>query len=88
MVDNLIPAEVVAHEIGIFGEVDGFKRESTEPLTAVHRFRLGGGGTSRTGFGAPVSIHGSLDSPFGFLLLFVRVSSWGFSRLQSYKLYC
>lgn len=42
----LVASEVVAHEVGVFGEVDGLEGESSETLFAVDGFVLGRGGAT------------------------------------------
>lgn len=52
----LIAAEVVAHEIGILGEVDGLEGQAAETLPPVNSLILGGGGTAAAGLGAPLAV--------------------------------
>ena len=54
---RVLPSEVVAHEIRVFGEIDGLERESPETLTAVDGFVLGGGGAAAPWLRTPFSIH-------------------------------
>lgn len=54
---TLVAAKVVAHEVGIFGEIDGLEGESPEALSAVDGFVLGGGGASAAGLRTPFSVH-------------------------------
>lgn len=42
----LVASQVVPHEVGVLDEVDGLQRQSPEPLAAVDRLVLGGGGAS------------------------------------------
>lgn len=58
-----VPAEVVPHEIGVLGEVDGLEGKPPETLPAVDRLVLGGGGTAAPRLRSPVSIHPFLHSP-------------------------
>lgn len=54
----LIAAEVVAHEVGVLGEVDGLEGEAAEALPPVDGLILGGGGAAAAGLRAPLAIHG------------------------------
>lgn len=54
----LVAAEVVAHEVGVLGEVDGLEGEAAEALPPVDGLILGGGGAAAAGLGAPLAIHG------------------------------
>ena len=49
---------MVAHEIGVLGEVDGLERQAAEALAPVDGLILGGGGAAAAGLGAPLPIHG------------------------------
>lgn len=49
---------MVAHEIGVLGEVDGLERQAAEALPPVDGLILGGGGAAAAGLGAPLAIHG------------------------------
>jgi hypothetical protein len=53
-----VPAEVVAHEVGVLGDVDGLEGEEAETLPPVDGLILGGGGAAAAGLGAPLTIHG------------------------------
>lgn len=53
----LVAAEVIAHKVGIFRQIDRLQRQSPEPLTPVDGFVLGGGRTSASRFRTPFSIH-------------------------------
>jgi len=57
----LVAAEVVAHEVGVLGEVDGLESEAAEALPPVDGLILGGGGAAAAGLGAPLAIHGVLS---------------------------
>ena len=59
---------MVAHEIGIFGKIDGFEGESSQPLTAVDGFVLGGGGASASRLRTPFSVHLILSLPLSLAL--------------------
>lgn len=54
----LVAAEMVAHEVGVLGEVDGLHGEAAEALPPVDGLILGGGGAATAGLGAPLAIHG------------------------------
>lgn len=54
---TLVAAEVVAHEIGVLGEVDSLEGKSAETLAAVDGFVLGGGSASASGLRTPFPIH-------------------------------
>lgn len=41
-----IPAKMIAHEVGVFGEINSLKGESSETLATVDGFVLSGGGAS------------------------------------------
>lgn len=49
---------MVAHEIGILGEVDGLEGQAAEALPPVDGLILRGGGAAAAGLGAPLAIHG------------------------------
>lgn len=49
---------MVAHEIGVLGEVDGLEGQAAEALPPVDGLILGGGGAAAAGLGAPLAIHG------------------------------
>lgn len=53
----LIASEMVAHKIGIFSDIDGFEGKSSQPLTPVYGFILGGGGATATRLRTPLSVH-------------------------------
>lgn len=53
----MLPSEMVSHEIGIFGEIDGLEREPSKPLSPVDGFVLGRGSASAPRLRSPVSIH-------------------------------
>lgn len=57
---TLVASEMVAHKIGIFGKIYGFKCQSPQPLTAVNGFILGGGSASASRLRTPLSVHLSL----------------------------
>lgn len=48
---------MIAHKIGIFGEIDGLEREPSKPLSPVDGFVLGRGSASAPRLRSPVSIH-------------------------------
>ena len=52
-----VPAEMVAHKIRVFGEIDGLEGEPPEALTAVDSFVLCGGGASATWLRSPLPVH-------------------------------
>lgn len=52
----LIAAEVIAHEIGVLGEVDSLEGQAAEALPPVDGLILGGGGAAAAGLGAPLAI--------------------------------
>lgn len=54
---TLVTAEVVAHEVGVLGEIDGLEGEAAEALAAVDGFVLGGGGAPAPGLRTPLPIH-------------------------------
>ena len=54
----LIAAEMVSHEVGVLGEVDGLEREPAQALPPVDGLILGGGGAAAAGLGAPLAVHG------------------------------
>lgn len=54
---NKLPSKMIAHEIGIFGEIDGLEREPSKPLSPVDGFILGRGCASAPRLRSPVSIH-------------------------------
>lgn len=58
---TLITAEVVAHKIRIFGQIDGLQGEPSETLAAVDSFVLSGGGASATGLRSPLPVHYDLE---------------------------
>jgi hypothetical protein len=49
---------MVAHEVGVLGEVDGLEGEAAEAFPPVDGLILGGGGVAATRLGAPLSVHG------------------------------
>lgn len=49
---------MVAHEVGVLGEVDGLEGEAAEALPPVDGLILGGGGAAAAGLRAPLAIHG------------------------------
>jgi hypothetical protein len=49
---------VVAHEVGVLGEVDGLEGKAAEALPPVDGLILGGGGAAAAGLRAPLSVHG------------------------------
>jgi hypothetical protein len=53
---------VVAHEIGVLGEVDGLEGQAAEALPPVDGLILRGGGAAAAGLGAPLAIHGGVRS--------------------------
>lgn len=54
---TLVTAEVVAHEVGVLGEIDGLEGEAAEALAAVDGFVLGGGGAPAPGLRTSLPIH-------------------------------
>lgn len=54
----LVAAEMVAHEVGVLGKVDGLEGEAPEALPPVDGLILGGGRAAAAWFRAPLAIHG------------------------------
>lgn len=54
----LVAAEVVAHEVGVLGKVNGLEGEAAEALPPVDGLVLGGGGAAAARLRAPLAIHG------------------------------
>ena len=48
-----VPAEVIAHEIGVLGEVDGLQRQAAEALAAIDGLVLRRGSAPAAGLAAP-----------------------------------
>lgn len=55
-----IAAKMIAHEIGIFRQIDGLEGQSPETLSTVDGFVLSGGGATAPRLRTPFSIHHSL----------------------------
>ncbi|KAK2989175.1 hypothetical protein RJ640_029367 [Escallonia rubra] len=60
---------MVAHEIGVFGEIDSFKGKPAQPLTAVDGLVLGGGGATAARLRAPLSVHLSILPVFDYSVI-------------------
>lgn len=52
-----LPAQVVPHEIRIFGQIDGLQGQPPEPLPPVDGLILSGGGAAAAGLRTPFSVH-------------------------------
>lgn len=79
---TLITAEMVAHKIRVFGEIDGLEGEPSEALTAVDSFVLCGGGASATGLGSPLPVHCDVLNKTLLLLCSLCTPIW--KRIISY----
>lgn len=53
----LIASQVVAHEVGVLGQVDRLQRQPPQPLPPVDRLILRRGGPAAPGLRSPVPIH-------------------------------
>ena len=48
---------MIAHEIGIFGQINGFEGKSAEPLPSVDGLILSGSGASASRLRTPLPVH-------------------------------